>query len=228
MAINKDILYEIICRKVNDHWWKWLAYIIIYHDPTENFVCKSPKAKIDLVPKNKSLFRTPPNTGLPIGNLSSQFFGNIYLNELDQYAKHQLKIKHYIRYADDIIMLDQDPKMLNQNYQDMCSFVAHNLHIKFHPNKKQMNLIEKGVDFVGYIIKPHSKYLRRSTISNLYKKVEANGNNNLLVPSINSYFGMMRHADCFNERKRFVITFRDRKFKFDKYLTKVIKKKPNK
>lgn len=225
MAINKDILYDIICRKVGNDWWKWLTHIIIYHDPTENFVCKSPRNKIDMVPKNKSLFRTPKNTGLPIGNLSSQFFGNIYLNELDQYVKHQLKVKHYIRYADDIVMLDQNPKLLNHNYEAMCNFVEENLLIKFHPNKKQMNLIDKGVDFVGYIIKPHSKYLRRRTISNLHNKANENNTNNQLVPLINSYFGMMRHADCFNERKRFVVTFKERKFKFDKHLTKTIKNK---
>lgn len=228
MAINKDILYKIICKKVHNEWWRWLTRVILYNDPTLNFICKSSKEKIDAVPRNKSLFRTPPNTGLPIGNLSSQFFGNIYLNELDQYAKHTLKAKYYIRYADDIVMLNQDSKSLNETYSNMCSFVEKNLILRFHPNKKQMNLIEKGVDFVGYIIRPHSKYLRRRTISNLYSKVEEIENNNLIVPSINSYFGMMRNADCFNERKRFVITFRNRKFKFDKHLTKVIKKKLNK
>jgi RNA-directed DNA polymerase len=223
MAINKDILYQIICRKVHDVWWKWLTHAIIYHDPTQNFICKSSKPNIDLVPKNKSLFRTSANIGLPIGNLSSQFFGNIYLNELDQYIKHHLRVKYYIRYADDIVMLNQDPKILNQSYQLMCDFVQHKLLIRFHPNKKQTNLVKKGVDFVGYIIKEQSKYLRRRTISNLYKKVHKNKNKNLLIPSINSYFGMMRHADCFNERKRFVATFKARKFKFDNHLTKVMK-----
>ena len=73
---------------------------------------KGDPALFQLIPPHKSLFKVPKNQGLPIGNLTSQFFANIYLNELDQFAKHQLKIKYYLRYVDDLLMLHQNPKQL--------------------------------------------------------------------------------------------------------------------
>lgn len=225
MAINKNILFEILQRKIQDEWWVWLTKTILFHDPTQNYRRKSPQWKIDLIPKNKSLFYTRENTGLPIGNLSSQFFGNIYLNELDQYAKHNLKCNYYIRYADDIIILNQNVTLLNETYKKMQMFVSDNLSINFHPNKTKINLIQNGIDFIGYISRPYSKYLRKRNVYSMYErtKIRINNNENHLE-TVNSYFGMLRHCNSFKIRYIFFKKFR-KIMKFDKNLTKVIKEK---
>ena len=225
MAINKNVLFDILKRKIHDEWWIWLTKTILYHDPTKNYKRKSPQWKIDLIPKNKSLFYTPVNTGLPIGNLSSQFFGNIYLNELDQYAKHTLKVKYYIRYADDIILLHTDHTHILFNYDQMQKFVSEKLLINFHPKKTNINLITVGIDFIGYISRPYARYIRKRTVYSMFERTkERVDNGEYPIDTVNSYFGMLKHSDSYRVRQTFFNKYKYN-IKFDKDLTKAIKEK---
>jgi hypothetical protein len=225
MAINKNILFNILKRKIQDDWWIWLAKTILFHDPTKNYRRKSPQWKINMIPPNKTLFRTPKDTGLPIGNLSSQFFGNIYLNELDQYTKHELKLKYYIRYADDIVMVNQNMNALNDTFKQMQEYVQKNLLLNFHPQKTIRNYVTNGINFVGYINRPYSKYPRKRTVYNMFEKtLERINNDEYPLETVNSYFGILKHANAYETKEAFIEKFKS-KVKFDKYKTKAIKPK---
>ena len=81
------------------------AALRIFHDPTAGAIWKGDPKLRQRIPPGKSLFTAPPGKGLPIGNHTSQFFANVYLNELDQFVKHRLKAPYYIRYVDDLVVL---------------------------------------------------------------------------------------------------------------------------
>lgn len=215
VSIDKNILEEILSRKITDPFWFNLTKIILHNDPTQECYVKSDKELLSKVPKHKSLFNAKKGFGLPIGNLSSQFFANVYLNELDQYIKHKLKVKYYVRYVDDILIMGESGKYLEKIYQQIVLYTSNHLGIHFHPNKLEINTVDKGINFVGYIIKPFCKYLRRSTIDNLHSKL----NSENLKQVVNSYFGMMIHCNQFKERVKIKSKL---KVRFNKNLTKII------
>jgi RNA-directed DNA polymerase len=223
VSINKEKLDTQISAHIKNPWWLWLARVILHKDPRENVHIKSPKNLLAKVPAFKSLLNAPSNFGLPIGNLSSQFFANIYLHDLDMYAKHKLKLKYYARYVDDIVAFDTSSKKLNEAYKQMQDFLQGNLSIHFHPNKTQINKVEHGINFVGYIIKPWRKYLRRSIINNMYKRYDPDKDFESLRATINSYFGMLKHVNGYSERKPAAIKFGKDGCWFDGNLTKIVK-----
>jgi len=202
VSIDKQILDGLLAKQITDPWWLWLMRVILHKDPRDQVYVKSNSELLKKVPRHKSLLNAPNGFGLPIGNLSSQFFANVYLNELDQFAKHKLKTKYYARYVDDIVIVGANGSWLNKIYNQMMNFAQKYLKIKFHPNKKEINCVENGINFVGYIIKPWCRYLRRSTINNLYSKAKARKHADEMRATVNSYFGLMRHANAYKERKR--------------------------
>jgi hypothetical protein len=137
-------------------------------------------------------------------------------------VKHVLKVRHNSRYVDDLVMFGGCGSDLNDKYELMCKFVSDKLLVEFHPNKKEINTVDKGVNFVGYIIKPYRKYLRKTTVNNLYSRVPERRTFKELQPTVNSYFGIMRQANCYNERKKAAEFISSKGFKFDNNLTKLI------
>ena len=93
LHINKEVLYQMIAKRISDEKILWLARKVIFHDCTRNVIIKGDRELFKKIPPHKTLFGTKNERGLPIGNLSSQFFANVYLNELDQYVKHHLKAR---------------------------------------------------------------------------------------------------------------------------------------
>lgn len=179
MSIDKQTLCQIVAKRINQlpqpAWWKdevlWLAQTIINHQPSRNFHKRGKPHLFSQVPSHKSLFGVPGTQGLPIGNLTSQFFANVYLNQLDQQAKRVLKIKHYYRYADDILMLHQDPAQLRAFTQQLHHFLQTNLHLRLHPDKQKLDSLHQGVDFVGYIIYPHHQLVRQRIVRSMKNKL---------------------------------------------------------
>lgn len=220
VSIDKKILEDLLSKKITDPWWLKLTRIILHNDPTTDVYIKSSKIMLKNVPQHKSLLNAPKGFGLPIGNLSSQFFANVYLDVLDQYAKHELKLKYYMRYVDDIVVLKEDTKDLNIKYEKMSKFVNKHLGIKFHPNKKEINKIEHGINFVGYIIKTYSLYMRRYTIQNMYFNTNEK-DFHTLRPTINSYLGMLGHTNSFSERVKITNFLKQKGVQFDSNLTKM-------
>ena len=225
VSIDKHILQDILFRKISGEWDRWLCRKILWTDVKADALIKSNRSLLKLVPSHKSLFFAKPYNGLPIGNLTSQFFANIYLNEIDQYAKHRLKARYYGRYVDDIVMFGESGQELSNKLTQLDTFAHKHLHIAFHPKKTYVNKVENGVNFVGYIILPHRRYLRRSIISNLMQKLEdIDFMTNADVPaSVNSYLGMLRHVDGYKARRKVCQRLSWLGYKTDNHLTKVVK-----
>ena len=202
VSIDKNILRGLLASKVREPWVMWLADTILFHDPRENVRIKGTPELLSMIPPHKSLFNQVGHKGLPIGNLSSQFFANVYLNPLDQYAKHQIGSRHYIRYVDDMVLLHESPQWLNRAAAEIGNFVSGRLDMALNPRKTILQPIERGVDFVGQIIKPWRRVLRRTTFENAIAAVSAK-NGEDLVRSSNSYFGLLRQSDhSHNDRAR--------------------------
>lgn len=204
VSIDKEILQAILFKTINSEWDRWMCDKILWTDIRSNPLIKSSRALLQLVPPHKSLLRTPFSKGLPIGNLTSQFFANIYLNEMDQFAKHKLKAKYYGRYVDDIVMFHESGQELHSRLCAFNNFAQSSLSIALHPQKTSINKIEHGINFVGYIIKPWRKYVRRSTISNLMRKMESPifWKEADVYASVNSYLGFLRHVNGYKARKK--------------------------
>lgn len=119
MNINREILLSQIQRIIDKHYAEadkeeifWLCQKVIRNDPTKNCSIKGGRADWVGLPKSKSLFFSRPGVGIPIGNLTSQIFANLYLHKLDIFIKKQLKIRYYGRYVDDFILFHEDGEYL--------------------------------------------------------------------------------------------------------------------
>ena len=223
VSIDKQILDGLLAKQITEPWWQWLMRVILHKDPKENVHIKSDAKLFGKVPMHKSLLNAPDGFGLPIGNLSSQFFANVYLDGLDQYAKHKLKLRYYARYVDDIVAIGDSGHDLHKAYEQLATFATTRLGVLFHPDKKEINRVEVGVNFVGYIIKPWCKYVRRSTVDNLYKRSATREDFDSLRATVNSYFGMLRNANAYKERKRAAIELSKRGCWFDGQFTKIVR-----
>jgi retron-type reverse transcriptase len=150
----------------------WLVGVIIFHNPADNCLVKGKKELIPHLPPHKSLFHAGEGRGLPIGNLTSQFFANVYLNALDQYAKHTLKCRRYIRYCDDMHILDESPERLETVKEKLRLFVEENLHLKFNEKHGKVAPITNGIDCLGYIVRPNYTLARRRVVNNLKQRLD--------------------------------------------------------
>jgi hypothetical protein len=191
VEINKDILENIVKKQTNNEETLWLAKIIIWNDCTIDRRVNSTEASLEKIPKYKSLLYVPKNKGIPIGNLSSQFFANLYLNELDQYIKRTLKCRWYIRYMDDLVLLSEDKNQLIEWMILIENFLKEKLDLSLHPTKRIIAPVSNGIDFVGYVVRPNYILVRKRVIGNLKYKIF---NNTISLESWNSYMGHFKHA----------------------------------
>ncbi len=215
-SIDRLILLELVLARVPEPWLRQLVSQVILHDPRPGAVYKSTPAQFARVPVHKSLRRAAPGIGLPIGNLTSQFFANIYLDTLDQFAKRTLNVRYYGRYVDDMVLLHEDPGQLHAWCLAVDEFLQNTLHLRLHPKKIQLNRLDHGLNFIGFIVKPGRTYLRRSTLANCHKRVRGWVHAGRPVDpaalagvtqSVNSYLGMLRAVDGYNERRRICESF---------------------
>lgn len=211
VSIDKQILYELVIDRVPEKWLQKLIHQVIFNDPKKEAIIQSAKWKFDTLPEYKSLWNTPNSRGLPIGNLTSQFFSNVYLNKLDQFVKHKLKCRYYCRYVDDFIIMDESPQRLNYCYNEIAKFVKEHLALELHTKKKSINLISNGIDFVGYKIKPHRIFLRQKIMNKMFDEIKQYKEKNMDITiaeldkfyaKINSYIGQLRCVNGYNLRKK--------------------------
>lgn len=189
---------------------------VIFNDPTKNCILKGSKKDWKNLPKDKSLFFTDKNKGLPIGNLTSQLFGNVYLNDFDHFIKCKLKIKYYGRYVDDFVIVHPDKEYLKSIVPQLREYLKSNLLLNLHPKKIYLQHYSKGVSFLGAIIKPYRIYIKNRTKGNFYRKIKFW--NNLwqkgekvkredfkkFISSINSYLGIIGHYQTYKLRKKLI------------------------
>ena len=138
------------------------------------------------------------DTGLPLGNLTSQLFVNIYMNEFDQFVKHKIKARHYIRYADDFVILSPDGDWLEAQIPIISKFLSEKLKLELHPDKIFIKTLASGVDFLGWVHFPHHRILRPTTGRRMFRKVSQNP----IDETFTSYFGLLKHGSTLKLRKR--------------------------
>ena len=192
VSIDKEVIRSQLTRKVTESWWMALANVILMHDPRQDVEVRGTRQELALVPPHKSLFNAPDGHGLPIGNLSSQFFANVLLDDLDQFAKHQLRAPHYIRYVDDFVLLHESPQWLNQARERIEGKLA-DLHLQLNPRKTILQPVARGIDFVGQVIRPWRRVTRRRSLNVALDRL-ADMPAADLHQSGNSYFGLLRQA----------------------------------
>jgi len=142
--------------------------------------------------------------GLPIGNLTSQLFANIYLNEFDQFIKQNLRIKNYIRYTDDFVIISTDRNYLEILVPQIRAFLSDELRLELHPKKVSIRKFSQGVDFLGYITLPYHRVLRTKTKKRIFKKFKRRVfeyrtgiiTEQTLNQSLQSYLGALSHANA--------------------------------
>ncbi|WP_395606329.1 RNA-directed DNA polymerase [Pseudomonas sp. B22129] len=192
VAIDKAVLRKQLEARIKEPWWLGLATQILMHDPREDYETRSPAQLFNRVPQHKRLVAQPAHLGLPIGNLSSQFFANVYLDALDQFAKHTLRAKHYIRYVDDFVFLHESPQQLNQWLAQVEAFLPR-LGARLNPTKTILQPVDRGVDFVGHVIKPWRRTTRKRSLAQALKRTAAAPAEDLRETA-NSYFGLLSQA----------------------------------
>ncbi|ENH6342571.1 RNA-directed DNA polymerase [Burkholderia vietnamiensis] len=193
VSIDKRVLLELMMAKIPEPFWRALTELVLMHDPRADFVYRGDPAMMNRVPPHKRLMEQESHLGLPIGNLSSQFFANVYLDVLDQRAKHVLGARHYIRYVDDFLFLDESPARLTEILADVTAFLPERLGVRLNPRKTILQPIDRGVDFVGHVIKPWRRSTRKRTRNEALRRVaEAPAAD--VYQLANSYFGLLRQA----------------------------------
>lgn len=144
-------------------------------------------------------FSTAPNKGLPLGNLTSQLLVNIYMNEFDQFVKHKLKAKYYIRYADDFVFLSENKAWLESILSRIRDFLANNLRLTLHPDKISIATIASGIDFLGWVHFHDHRVLRTMTKHRMWRRMEEMaGREN----SVQSYLGFLSHGNTWKLRQK--------------------------
>lgn len=181
-----------------------LCEIVVGHRAAAHCVIKGSRSDWRGLPADKSLFHSPPGCGLPIGNLSSQVFANFYLNGFDHFVKHDLGVRFYGRYVDDMVFVHRDRAHLAGLIPVLSSYLAKELALEIHPRKIFLQPHGHGVPFLGAVIKPNRIYIGSRTKGSFFDALT--GHNAIiadhfptvleqqqLVASVNSYLGIMGH-----------------------------------
>ena len=192
VSIDKTVLREQLRRQISEPWWLSLAEVILMHDPRPDVEMRGNHRELALVPPHKRLCNAAPHHGLPIGNLSSQFFANVLLDSLDQFVKHELRAPHYVRYVDDFLLLHDSAQWLNQARGQIEGKLA-SLHLQLNPRKTILQPVARGIDFVGHVVKPWHRITRRRTVRLALERLQDMPAADL-HEAANSYFGLMRQA----------------------------------
>lgn len=143
------------------------------------------------------IFSFKPN-GLPLGNLTSQLFANVYLNELDQFVKHKLKVKHYIRYADDFVIFSESKEYLGDIIPLIGNFLQNELKLAFHPGKVFIKTLSSGIDFLGWVNFFNHRVLRTKTKNRMLKRIIENPK----LETLSSYWGLLKHGKTKDIKKK--------------------------
>lgn len=222
MQINRNLLFERLNNFIQTNYLETdtemvinICNKIVFNNPSENCIIKGSKNDWKGLPKSKSLFSSPKDCGLPIGNLTSQVFANFYMNLFDQYVKKELDIKYYGRYVDDFIIIHPDKEHLKMIQILITDFLNKKLELTLHPKKIYLQHYSKGVKFLGAVIKPNRIYIANRTKGNFYKAIEKQ--NKIardhkptieeqagFLSSMNSYLGIMQHYKTYKMRKKMI------------------------
>ncbi len=179
-SITHEILLKIVTKKIKDKDVLWLLKDIIYSMPS--------------------------GKNVPIGNYTSQWLGNLYLNELDMFIKHKLQIKHYLRYNDDFVILHNDKKLLFKYQESIRKFLKDTLNLIL--SKEKIRPMKLGIDFIGYRHFKEKILIRKTTVKRVKKRIKQLTKNILIIKkesiisSVNSTLGWLKWANTYNLQKK--------------------------
>lgn len=173
-SIHHDTLYTILERHIEDSEMNWLIKQVV-----------------------SSFHTTEIGVGLPLGNLTSQLLVNIYMHEFDMFMKQELRVKYYIRYADDFAILSDDKKYLEELLPQMQTFLIEKLKLRLHENKVYIKTYGTGVDFLGWIHFPYHRQIRTTTKKKIIRKLQGYPK----PQTKSSYRGLLMHGDTYNVQK---------------------------
>ncbi len=143
--------------------------------------------------------------GLPIGNLTSQLFANVYMDKFDQYVKHVLKVKYYARYTDDFVVISDNKDYLLSLITTISLFLSHELKLTIHPKKIEIRKYSQGIDFLGYVVFPYHTQVRKRTLRRVRRKLDIKVklyradkiDKTKLDATLMSYLGVLSHANTY-------------------------------
>ena len=240
-AIDKQILFKMLNNVIVEAYHKvekskitlnemlWLVHKIIFHDVTHNVYIKGDKEKFENLPSHKTLFKVAKNKGLPIGNLTSQFFANVYMNGFDNYCKRVLKCKRYLRYVDDFVIFEDSKEKLQNIQSKIEKYLNSKLALELREHKI-LRSVNDGLDFLGYIIRPQYVLVRRRVVQNFkYKKAkyldayeQQKGRMGLeeikqFLSVQASFVGHISHANSYNLKQKVGVIHESNPFDYDRH-----------
>ena len=191
-SVDHDVLLAILGKRIKDKNAMWLLRKIVGSYPA------APVRERENKPAHEG------TKGIPIGNLTSQLFANVYMNEFDQFVKHGLRVKHYARYTDDFAIASPDEAYLENLIAPIAQFLRDRLALTLHPNKVSVRKLHHGVDFLGYVFFGKHRLVRTKTRRRMFKKFKMRIaafragaiSENTLSASLSSYLGVLSHADA--------------------------------
>jgi RNA-directed DNA polymerase len=198
--IDHEILLEIIRRKISDPRVLWLIKQIFSNH----------KTKVQ-------------GKGMPLGNLTSQFFANVYLNELDYFVKHTLKAKYYLRYVDDFVILHDSNVILGKWQHEIDGFLKSKLKVELHPDKSRIVPFRNGITLLGFRVFYRYRLLKKSNARRIWKRLDkfkqkyqaGNIEKEKISQSLDGWFAYAKFANTYNLRMKvasaFVETFNTEK-----------------
>ena len=216
LGITMRQLERMACHRVKDRepglWGQkvdldmveYLSRKIILQNPVESCRRCGSLDEWEGLPPSKSLFCSSEGRGLPIGNLTSQLFSNVYLNELDQYVKRVLKVKHYGRYVDDFYIVSADRKWLLGLRQPVSDFLQEHLGLEVNEDKTVICDVRQGVEFLGAFLKPRRRYVSNATLRRMERKVPTLSDEpapERLLSRLNSMLGLLSHYRSYRIRR---------------------------
>ena len=241
MSIDRNVLWEMLEKFINEryHGYKgyddkrillYLVETIVKHSPQNLCRKKGDISLFDQLAPNKTLFKSEPMIGMPIGNLTSQLFANFYMSEFDEWANKKVKEfgGSFVRFVDDMVIVGQDKQAILNLVPQIRQFLKERLHITLHKDKFYFQPISRGVSFIGHIIKPQRIYVNKTLVSHTSDRMhEMNKycrklikkdyqltdidryNLAKFVCSLNSFMGFMVHASTYAIRRKYL-----RKYKY--------------
>jgi hypothetical protein len=196
--------------------WETVWYLmneVIDQDVCQNCIIKGQRSDWQGLPRAKSLFHTPKECGLPIGNLTSQLFSNVYLHPFDVFMKQDLNLQYYGRYVDDFVVVDEESDCLKKVKGLAGEYLKDNLQVCLHPGKVYLQHYAKGVKFLGAVLKPGRLYVARRAVVNmqicilewdryLSRKQPSREDLHQMRASINSFLGIMKHFKTYRVKRK--------------------------
>lgn len=179
-SVDQKILMRVLTNQVKDPKIIWLLKQVVDSFQSEN----------------------EDNKGIPLGNLTSQVFANIYMNKLDQFIKHKLNARYYLRYADDFLILSSCRMLLQSYINPIQEFLRTDLKLELHPKKIIIRHLKWGIDFLGYIVLPHYRLPRTKTGRRIVLQLQKKINQQRFNQSLQSYLGYLSHAHTYKFRQR--------------------------